>query len=192
MLRRCIKRLLRDYHFPKSVRQLDYTTSLGASAFTLPAGFKKEGLVKWYDPSDDGSWSDPLNKTGGFRRPQPDDVPRWYWLQGLDLRIDTPVHESMTGFKLQLFYESLLVQDVGAELGNEDWFTVDFEDVLFYYAVLKGAAEHRKPEVAAVFGPLWQDERASLAIFANELEWGRIRVDMREPQVRMSERYPKS
>jgi hypothetical protein len=191
LLRRCIQRLLRDYHFPKSVRRKDYTVTLGQTAFTLPAGFKKELGVQWYDPSGEGSWSDPLNKATGFRKPQPDGFGRWYWLQGLDLVVDTPIPNLMTTFELQLFYESLLVQDSGAETGNEVWFAEDFEDVLFYSAVVKGGAEFRKPEVVQTFSPLYAEEITSLAVYANELEWGSARMQMMEPRLRQTERYPR-
>jgi hypothetical protein len=192
LIRRCIRRLLRDYHFPKSVRQLNYDTILGQGSFTLPVGFKKELGVQWYDPSGEGSWSDPLSKAPGFRLPQPDSIARWYWLQGLDLMIDTPVADTlMNDFVLQLFYESLLVETVGEELGNEDWFTEDFDDVLFYCAVVKGAVEFRKPEVAQAFSPLYAEEITSLAIYTNELEWSNVRVQMMEPRRFSTERYPR-
>lgn len=200
LIRRCILRMLRDYHFPKSVRRTDYTPILNQTAFTLPAGFKKDLSVQWYDPSDAGSWSDPLNKATGFRRPQPDGFARWYWLQGLNLMLDTPTPTSMTSFSLQFYFESLqvedIVEDTGTtftviEEGNEHWFAEDFADVLFYSAVVKGAAEFRKPEVAQTFTPLYQEELGSLAVFTNELEWGNARMQMMEPRLRQTERYPR-
>jgi hypothetical protein len=200
LIRRCIQRLLRDYHFPKSVRRLDYDFTLDQIAYPLPAGFKKELSVQWYDSNGEGSWSDPLNKSNGFRRPQPDNFPRWYWLQGTDLVLDTPVTSLMNTFTLQLYYESMLVEDVlfddgttitVLEAGNESWFTTDFEDVLYYFAMTRAAAEFRKPEVAQTFAPLWQEEAASLAIYTNELEWGNVRMQAMEPRRLPQERYPR-
>lgn len=185
LLRRSIKRLLRDYHFPKSVMRFEFAAPhLNEQSFTLPEGFKKDLAVQLYDPADGGSWSDPLFKREGFVRPQLDGVPRYYWLEGATLVLDTSLSGGRESFTLQLFAEST---DVAA---HEGWFTEDFEDVLFTYAVFRGAAEKRKPEVAQIYGPLWQDERTSLAIFLNELEFGNMEIMMHAPTQAPTDRYP--
>lgn len=188
LIRRSIKRLLRDYHFPKSLIREDFTELfINSDEFTLPDGFKKEYRVNFYDDSSGVDyWSDPLFKSETFRLPQPDGFPRYYWLEGTKLKTDTPLPESMVGFTLQLYYESWSVDD------NETWFTEDFEDVLFYHSVFRGAAEMRKPEVMQAFAPLWMDEQQSLAIYTNELEFDNLEIRMREPSRQIVERYPRS
>lgn len=186
LIRRSIKRLLRDYHFPKSVHREEFLNLfLNSQEYTLPAGFKKELLVQFYDPVTT-SWSEPLLKAEGFRLPNSEGYPRYYWLEGLKLHTDTPLDISRVGFTLQLWHESM---DVAA---NEDWFTEDFEDAVYYHAVFRGAAEMRKPEVMQAFAPLWQDEVTSLAIYTNELEFDNLHMVQREPAARRGERYPKS
>jgi hypothetical protein len=184
LIRRCILRLLRDYHFPKSVVRADITPlTLDQQSIALPAGFKKELRVQFYNPSDT-EWSEPLTKVTGFQRPYPDGSPRHYWLEGTSLWLDTPLTGGWETYTLQLFYESTLVS------AHENWFTEDFEDAVFTYSVFRGSAEMRKPEVTQIYGPLWNDERTSLAIYAHELEWGNVEMLMRAPRARPSERYP--
>lgn len=187
LIRRCIKRLLRDYHFPKALVKETFTPlAEGDFEFDLPSGFKKEYLVNFYDSADDGSWSDPLLKSEGFRLPEPEGyVAAHYWLEGTKLLISTPITSEQTTLTLQLYYESWDVDT------HEDWFTEDFEDVLFYYSVLKGAAEMRKPEVLQAFAALWEDERTSLAIYANELQFDSLEMRAREPRGWNRERYPR-
>lgn len=186
LLRRCILRLLRDYHFPKSVVRTEFAAPHDdEQSFTLPVGFKKELQVQLYD-SATTSWGDPLRKTTGFRRPSTDSIPRHYWLEGTQLWIDTPLSGGRELFTLQLFAESVSVAD------HEAWFTVDFEDVLFTYATLRGAAEQRKPEVMQIYTPLWADERGSLAIYLNELEFGGLEMMQREAKrPNLDSRYPR-
>lgn len=184
LIRRTINRLLRDYHFPKSVQRIEFLNAfLNSQEFTLPAGFKKELEVRYYDPTTD-SWSEPLVKATGFRLPYPSGQPYYYWLEGQKLVVDTPYSASMVGFNTYIWAETM---DAAS---NEEWLCEDFPDAVKYFSIVRGAAEFRKPEVAQIFGPLWQDEQQSLAIYLNELEWGNIRMNMREARGYPPERYP--
>lgn len=186
LIRRSIKRLLRDYHFPKSIQKQAFTNLiLGSKEYTTPAGFKKALLLQFYDPTA-GAWSEPLRRSEGFRLPQPDGVPRYYWAEGTKLVTDTKLAISQVGLTLELYYESM---DLAS---NETWMVADFEDVLFYHSVFRGAAEMRKPEVMQAFAPLWQEEAQSLAIYLNELEFDNLEMQMKELQPRLRERYPAS
>jgi hypothetical protein len=179
-----INRLLRDYHFPKAVAKASFNGALlGDREFVLPAGFKKELEVRYQDPSD-GSYSDPLRKREGFQLPYPSGVPYYYWLEGNKLVVDTPYPQSMVGFNTFVWYESM---DVAS---NEAWITADFAAAVRLFSIVRGAAEFRKPEVAQVYGALWQDEQASLAIYLNELEWNNAQINMREARSVPRERYP--
>ena len=184
LIRRSINRLLRDYHFPKAVKRQDFTNLLlGSKEFTLPDGFKKELEFRLYDPSDE-SYTDPLSKKERFQLPYPDGGPKFYWLEGLKLVIDTPLDLARVGFSAFLWYESM------DWLTNEDWMTEDFEGAVYHFSVVRGAAEFRKPEVAQIYASLWADERESLAIYLNELEWNNADIRMREARGFPSERYP--
>ena len=73
---------------------------------------------------------------------------------------------------------------------NEDWMTTDFPDAVLLFAVTRGSAQFRKPEVMAAYAQLWADERESLAIYLNELEWNNADIRMREARPPAIERYP--
>lgn len=176
--------LLRDYHFPKAVNRQDtLNLTLGLQEITLPAGFKKELQVRIYDPVAK-AWADPLRKREGFTLPARSGMPTHYYLQGTKLIWDTPLIADFVGMTLTLWYESMSVAV------NEAWLTEDFRDAVKYLAIVRGAAENRKPEVMQAFSPLWADERTSLAIYLNELEWGNLDMFQREPSGMLGERYP--
>jgi hypothetical protein len=184
LLRRTITRLLRDYHFPKSIKRIDFLNALlNTKEFTLPDGFKKELEVRYYDPTG-LAYSDPLVKRERFQLPYPSGTPHYYWLEGTKLVVDTAYSTSMVGFHTYIWAETM---DAAS---NEDWITADFPDAVMYFAVTRGAAEFRKPEVAATYGQLWTDERESLAIYLNELEWNNADIIMREARPPAMERYP--
>lgn len=185
LIRGAENRLLRDYHFPKSVQREEFLNLfLNSQEFTLPVGFKKELRVGFHDPVG-MTWSDPgLEKAIGFQLPYPDDGPRRYWLEGIKLWIDTPLPSSMVGYTLQIWYENMDAET------NEPWLLVDFPDSVFYRSVINGAPQFRKSEVLEAFTPLWQDEMTSLAIYLNELEWNNVAVNMREARPTPIERYP--
>lgn len=184
LIRRKITRLLRDYHFPKSVKRTEFLNLAEGDQFlTLPEGFKKELEVRIYNPSDN-SYTDPLRKREQFRLPYPSNAPFYYWLEGTKLWLDTPIDASRAGFTAIVWHESM---DAAS---NEDWLTTDFPDAVLYLSAVSGAAEFRKPEVAQIYAALWQDEQASLAIYLNELEWGGVEMYMREAGGPPLERYP--
>jgi len=201
-IRRAIKRLLRDYNFPKSVQTVVWDTveldpdapgywPVGRSFVQLPAGFKKDLLIHYVVPGNDPpktrTWTEGLKKVEGFRMPNDggDAYSRWYWLSGNFLFIDKPFYEAPTDYtQLQLYYQSWNVKE------NEEWFTEDFEDVLFTFTVYRTAAEMRKPEVMKAYQGLWMEDVQSLAIYTNELEFDNLYMMMKEPTYSRSERYP--
>lgn len=185
LIRRCIVRLLRDYHFPKSVVRQSFPLVLGQQSVALAEGFKKDLGIRFYNPND-FTWSEPLSKADGFRLPQDRGHAAYYWLEGELLYLDTPITNGWEVTTLELWFESTLVSL------HENWFTADFEDLLFCYTVFRGSTEYRKPEVAKIFGPLWADDRASLAVYVNELEFSNISVEMKERRPVPIERYPTS
>jgi hypothetical protein len=126
-------------------------------------GFKKEGMVRLYDPAST-SWTDPLKKKDSFALPCLSDLLEFYWLEGQELWLDTPVDVAQVGLQVIVWAESMDAES------NEDWLTVDFPDAVLYVSVVRGAAEFRKTEVAQLYSALWTDERESLAIYLNELE----------------------
>lgn len=182
---RCINRLLRDYHFPKAVKEYDFTNLfIDSQEYTLPDGFKALLEARFYDPVTESWAENPLEKKIGRQFPRSLGYPSQYWLQGTKLITDTKLPAEMVGFTLELFYESM---DAAS---NRDWFVTDFESAIFYFAAARGAAEFRKPEVAQLYGQLWSDERESLAIYLNELEWDDVELIMREARAEPRLRYP--
>lgn len=197
-IRRAMKRLLRDYHFPKAISTVTWKTTAvdpepalipGQQVFPLPKGFKKDMTVIYSQPGEsvfDIKYSAPLKKLEGFRAPNSGDwSAKYYWLQGQNMVIDKWLTELPTDpLGLTLIYEGWDVEV------NESWFCEDFEDVLYLLTVYRTAAEFRKPEVMKAYAPLWAEEQQSLAIYTNELEWDNIDVMMREATWQPTERYP--
>jgi hypothetical protein len=184
LITRSVTRLLRDYHFPKAVKRQDYPAlAEDENSFALPAGFKKELEFRLFDPNS-STYSDPLVKRERFQLPYPSGAPHYYWLEGTNLLIDTPLNVSYAGFSGFLWYESMDAES------NAAWLTADFADAVFYLSVVRGCAEFRKPEVMQTYAPLWQDEQTSLAIYLNELEWNNSQINMKEARGWPAERYP--
>lgn len=182
---RTINRLLRDYHFPKSLKKFEFTNLfLNSQEYTLPDGFKSVVEARFYDPVK-VEWAEkPLEKLTGRALPNSLGYPAKYWLQGTKLITDVKLGADMVGFTLELFYESM---DAAS---NRDWFITDFESAAYYFSVVRGAAEFRKPEIMQAYTPLWTDERESLAIYLNELEWDDVQLIMREARTSPRLRYP--
>lgn len=198
LIRGAVRRLLRDYNFPKSKSRWYFGSggvgavgsntrllALNDQSFALPEGFKKEFQLRFYDPSDD-TWSDPLKKREGFILPSALGYTEYYWMEGTTLYIDTKIEEDGVGKQLIMFYQSKDTEN------NEAWVTVDYEDAVAYRAIMAGAVEVRKPDVAKTFAELWADERESLAIYLNELEWDNVEMMQRERRLPVIERYPAS
>jgi hypothetical protein len=195
VIRGAIRRLLRDYNFPKSLRRAYLGTGPAAAdgsgptlvadedLFDLPAGFKKDLQLRFRDPADD-TWSDPLERTEAFVLPT-DSVTQRYWLEGVQLGVDFAIGDDGVGKQLVLFYQSLLVDST-----SEDWMTTDFTDAVAYLSIMRGALDFRKPDVAKDYSGLWTDEQTSLAIYLNELEWSNVVINQRETYRRVSARYP--
>lgn len=197
IIRSALRRLLRDYNFPKSISRYYFGTggtgaegastrllALGDQSFTLPAGFKREFQLRFYDPGKD-TWSDPIEKREAFQMPSASGVTSYYWLEGTKLYIDTAVEADGVGHQLVMIYQTM-----GLTATIEDWLTDDFEDAVVYFAAMRGAVEVRKPELAKVYAELWADERESLAIYLNELEWGNVVMMQRERRLPPLDRYP--
>jgi hypothetical protein len=195
LVRGAIRRLLRDYNFPKSVSRYYFGSggtangavgsllALDDQAFALPSGFKREFQLRFYNPTEE-TWSDALKKREGFIEPAASGETEYYWIEGTQLHIDTKIEEDGVGTQLIMIYQS---KDVAA---NEAWVTEDYEDAVCYRAIMAGAVEVRKPDVAKVFAEMWADERESLAIYLNELEWGNVVMMQRERRLPVLERYP--
>lgn len=183
-IERAATRLLRDYHFPQAVQKHVYPTVAGSQDYVLPDGFKKELLVYFFDKQEI-AWGNPLTKREGFVKPYSDGVPRHYWFWGNNLTTDIVIDAgSAPVTDLILWYES---RDW---LTNQDWMLNQFDDVLFTYTVFRLAAERQNKELAETFGILWGDERTSLAIYVNELEFDNGEYVQREVAERHQRRYP--
>lgn len=173
IVRRAMRKLLRDYHFPKSLIKLDFTNVvLGTQSYATPSGFKKEHLVRFYDPVED-QYTDPLLKREGRVLPQADGRAFYYWMEGTNLWTDVVIDEASAGITLELIYETMDVDTC------EAWFVPDFEDVLFTFAMYRASAELRKTELRKHWKELWAEERTSLAIYTNELQYDSSELMMR-------------
>lgn len=199
-IRRALKKLLRDYNFPKSIRQRSWNNhafvpedklNVGQFVYPIPKGMKKELMLMYVSPGDDPpktmSWSEPLRKLEGFRMPNDGgtDLAMYYWLEGLYFHIDRALSvDPPEQLMLALTYQSWDV------LENEDWLMDDYEDIIYTLSTFRMAAEMRKPEVMQAYGALWQEEMTSLAIYVNELEYDNLYMMQREATRPAPARYP--
>lgn len=183
LIKSAIRRLLRDFNFPKSKQRAIYDLVLDDQGFDLPVGFKLPGTLRFYNPLTK-EWSEPLRRYERFTLPSKDGVTSGYWIEGQKLWIDAPIEQDGVGKQLVLFY-----QDQSWEL-NYDWITDNYEDAVAYLAIVRGAGDMRKDEVMKIYAPLWSDEQTSLAIYLNELEWDSVEILMREPSMNPRVRYP--
>lgn len=185
------RRLLRDYNFPKSKTSktwsgADIVSQIGMPqpSFALPAGLGKIGALRLSDSNN--NWSDPLVRRERFVLASTGDVNSWmYWLDAQNLRLSNPITAEMSGYFLQLWYQSI-------DPDTNTWIYDDFEDLLRYMVVYREAAAMRKPEVQAAFQSLYTEELSALAIYLNELEWDGVVINQREARTARSERYPAS
>lgn len=209
LIRGSIGRLLRDYNFPKSVSRL-YLGSGGTAdgssgtllalndqSFDLPAGFKKPGRLRFYDPAEK-TWSNPLERREEFVLPTElfadivtsnplinRQITKRFWIEGLKLWIDLPIEADGVGKQLVLWYQSMAVN-----VTSEAWMTTDFADAVRLFSIMRGALDFRKPDVAKDYAALWTDEQTSLAIYLNELEWDSVVMTQRERRIEANNRYP--
>jgi hypothetical protein len=183
-IQRAMTRFLRDYNFPWSLKTETFTGLVaGQRSYELPAGFKKELGVLFYDTTDE-TYSDPLLKREGFVLPYSDGIPRHYWMSDGQLHTDIALAAADAATtNLVLYYQSLDWAE------NEEWMVDRFEDMLFTFATFRLAAEKNKKEVAEIYGALWQDDRQSLAIYLNELEFDNQIFIQREAQTVHTDRY---
>lgn len=183
---RCMKKLLRDYHFPKSIDKMVVNNlPENSQSYTLPAGFKKELLVLFYDPDED-LYGIPLLKREGFALPPRSGESSYYWLEGAKLWTDVKIDSDSAGISLYIWYESMNVS------GNESWFVQDFEDVLFAFSMYRLANQLRKKELARYWREIWAEERTSLAIYTNELQFDNSELMQRASASQaLQERYPR-
>lgn len=167
------ERLLRDYNFPKQVkRQVFAAAGVGVKEFTLPAGFKKVLGVRFYQQENgEDFWSERLSRFDGFMLPIGKLMPSCWWLEGTKLLLDAGLPSASLDVVLWLQMQDWT--------GNADWLLADYEEALFYFSIVRLAPQFRKKEVLEVFSSLWQDERTSLAVYTNELEFDDLEMVMR-------------
>lgn len=166
LTRRCIKRFLRDYHFPKALVLTEFKNILAdTQSYDLPAGFKKEYLVRFYDPAEE-VYDLPMFKREHPVKVEADGRARYYWVEGNKLFTDVTIDADSAGVTLQVYHESM---DITAA---EAWIVTDFEDVLFSYCMYRAAGQKRKAELKKEWHETWKEDRTSLAIYLNELEFG--------------------
>lgn len=174
-VRGAVDRLLRDYNFPQSVLLCKWeNVEASATEFTLPAGMAKPLSVRVHGLIDnEHTYTEPLKRRSGFTLPGSSDVLDTYWLMGNKLCLNSTIDE--TGYDVYLWYQS---KDFTA---NEAWLFADFNDTVFIFSTLRAAMLVKKEEVFNTYTALWSEERASLAIFVNELEFNDVEMRMREP-----------
>lgn len=202
-IRRAVKKLLRDYNFPKSIRHTLYALDIsgfppdypavamqpGQSLFPIPPAMKRELMLSWVTLDSNlvpDSWSDPLKKLEGFRAPNREcERGEFYWHDGANIRVDRPFGDSEgQNGGLSLTYQSWDVLD------NEKWMLEDYDDIIFTLSVYRMSSEMRKAEVKAAYQDLWAEDVTALAVYVNELEYDGLYMMQREPRYNTAERYP--
>lgn len=192
-VRGVMRRLLRDYNFPKSVIRVTSADAeaVGKTQYVMPAGLKRPLEVRFFDQANN-AWSRRLERREGFSLPYGSDgfgpaaedlYGRFYWLEGNKLVVDTPMPAA--GLRLTLWYQSMLV-----DAAAEQWMLDDMEDLIFSRAVMEAGLMLRKTEAANAYASLVAEQTKSIAMFANELEWNGVELSMREPRALPSDRYP--
>jgi hypothetical protein len=186
-VKRYVKKLLRDYNFPKSVQIQTYQHPVeGSQNYALPEFFKRDLQVVWMDDTNPVSpaYGAPLRKRESFIHPDPDGISRYYWLQGAMLWTDISVPAGSPSSNLILVHQNHSIAD------NMQWMLDDFEDILFSLSMMRLSGELSKPELAKVWAALWQEDQKSIAIYLNELEFANLDMVQRETGHRTTERYP--
>lgn len=184
---RYVRKLLRDYNFPKSVRTEIYTgLTAGQQSYTLPADTKKPLMVLFRDTADVAApqYGAPLLRRGGFTLPASDRIARHFWLQGEELWTDISIPTGAPSTELILMYQS------NSYAYNIDWMLADFNDILFSLAMFRLASELGKPELTQVWTAMWVEDQRGLAIYINELEFDGLELLMKEAAPSRAERYP--
>lgn len=165
IISRCLLKLLRDYHFPKTITREFYTDlQVGRQEYALPTGFKKEHMIVFYDP-EETRYARPLLKREGFTLPEESGESCYYWLEGSSLFTDVTLIEENQGIELRMWYESM---DVAL---NQDWLINNYSDVIFALCMYSAASQLRKSELVTTWRAIWSEERTSLAVFLNELQF---------------------
>lgn len=192
-IRRVMRRLLRDYNFPKSIKRIyaNGDTTLGQVAYPAPEGMKRPLEVRFFNPADN-TYSRRLERREGFALPytpedENDAFGRYYWLEGMNIVVDTPASAAAAAANIRML---VWYQSMKLDAETEVWMMDDMEDLIFSSACMRLGAELRKTEAAQAFASLVGEEMQSIAIYANELEWNGVEVMMREPRGLPSPRYP--
>lgn len=186
---RAVKRLLRDYHFPKADRtQIWDGLIAGQQQYTLPDDFGLERILVFMDDTNAAAplFSDPLRKRDAFVRPGSDLIPRFYWMEGTTLWTDIVVpSEDAANTNLVMIYRS---NDYDYNL---EWMLEEIPDVLLSLSMFRLCAEFNKTELLPGWSALWKEDKRSLALFANEQEYHNMDIVMKEvDRTRRDNRYP--
>lgn len=174
--------LLRTYEFPKSLTVFTSPAlALNAKTVALPAAsVGKIKAVVLFNAA--GSHFKRLRKTL-VGEPARSDGPVYYWQEGTNLVLDTPLAEA--AYTVKVYYVNV------SYATNEAWLSSEFEDTLFALSVKRLALDLRKPEVAAAFNDIWQEHIPTLAQYLNELQFNDLDLRMM-PEVQAvtpTERY---
>ncbi len=187
-VRRYMKKLLRDYHFPKQIVAEDYTgIADGTQSYALPTDFKRAVAVYFYDDTDPDeiAYGRPLRRRETHILPHDDGEARFYWLTSTHLWTDIKVDAvENPNTNLALVYRSNSVDT------HMSWLLNDFHDTLFTLSMLRLAAELNKPELVTIWAALWAEDQMALAKYANETEFENLDMVMAETSARRAERYP--
>lgn len=188
-LERAMKRLLRDYNFPKSIRSVftEGDTEVGQQVYPAPPGFKRILSLRFKDTGSN-AYSHALKRRHGFTLPlanptEADLYGTYYWLEGTNILVDRPA--PVSSIRLTVWHQSQLLDDA-----MKAWMLEDLEDLIFSRATFLVTSELRKEELAQLFAARVAEETQSIAIYANELEWEGMDMHMREVSGWPAERYP--
>lgn len=183
---RYLRRFLRDYNFPKSLRLQAWEDIVaGTQIYALPAAFKKQEAVYFYD--DTGAtpaYGEPLLRREFRVLPESDGIARYYWITGTNLYTDITIDADSAGVNLHMIYQSLDPDD------NETWMLSDLEDILFSFSMYRLSVELGKPELTKIWKPVWEEDRTAIAIYANELEYDDLGIVQGQPGIGGRPRYP--
>ena len=184
-IRRAAKKLLRAYNFRESLRKDVQPMGPDVDRITLmPDAGKVKLVVLTTMDGNTRQYKRLLRRPEGLLPYY--QGPKFYYSEGFDLVLDTPLPADGLNYELWAWYQS-----VDPDL-NEDWLSSTYEDVLEHLSGTELALKLRKPEAFEYYNRLWMEDVPILARYIAELEFTDMDMGFGDTREVALERYPAS
>lgn len=172
-----VRYFLRNWNFPRAGEIVKRNSlNSGTKEILMTSPSKRIMLVQLQDNRSPGqTFYKNFQRSSGFRLPHARDqgVPGWWWTIGDRIIFEQGLPES--GLDIWV-YRQHLDPSLGLEFMLEE-----IPDALLIHLVYTNAPGWRKTEAAQAYAPLWAEQVKSLAIYANELEFEGVFLEMGAP-----------